>query len=127
MLPEFELRLVELLEDLRDIGLFASGADLVRSASRSVVTRAAVDEVAATVLTAVPFLQANGRRKGAAIYNDSAATLYLKLGPGASASDWTVKLSEDDYYELPADYRGEVSGVFSAGGNGQARVTEYGW
>jgi hypothetical protein len=50
--------------------------------------------------------------------------MYLKLGPDASTDDWTTKMNDNDYYEVPAGYRGEVSAVW-ASVTGQARVTEY--
>lgn len=68
-------------------------------------------------------LAANGGRKGAAIYNDSTATLYVKLGDNATADDWTVELNQNDYYELPAGYSGIVTAIASSA-TGQARVTE---
>jgi len=68
-------------------------------------------------------LAANGARRGGAIYNDSAATLYVKLGDNATADDWTVKLNAGDYYELPAGYAGIVTGISSAAA-GQSRATE---
>jgi hypothetical protein len=38
-----------------------------------------------------------------------------------------VKLGAGDYYELPRDYRGQVTAAWSAAGAGEARVTEFGW
>lgn len=71
----------------------------------------------------VVLLEANNDRRGAAVYNDSTAILYLKLGTSASLTSCTVKMFPDAYYEVPFNYRGTISGVWSAV-NGAARITE---
>jgi hypothetical protein len=88
-----------------------------RESSFSTVTKEALTGVEQVLLAA------NGARRGGAIYNDSAATLYVKLGDNATADDWTVKLNAGDYYELPAGYAGIVTGISSAAA-GQCRATE---
>ena len=85
---------------------------------------AAVTSVAASVIT-VTFLIANTSRRMASIANDSKQSLYIKLGTGASLISYTVKLGEDDYYELPFPaYTGIITGVWEAGAVGSALVTE---
>lgn len=67
----------------------------------------------------------NIERRGATIYNDSAAILYLLLGmKTATSSFYTVQVAPGAYYELPFMYSGPVRGVWSAA-NGSARVSEY--
>lgn len=73
--------------------------------------------------TSVTVLAANNNRKGAQIYNDSAAILYLKFGSTASTSSYTVPLAAGAYYELPAGYVGIVDGIW-ASATGAARITE---
>ena len=68
-------------------------------------------------------LAANADRAGAMVYNNSANALYLKLGTGASSSSFTVKLNQDDYYEIPYGYTGVVHGLWAATG-GSAKITE---
>ena len=68
-------------------------------------------------------LASNPNRAGASIYNDSTASLYVKLGSGASTTSFTVKLNKDDYYEIPYGYTGIVHGYWSSA-SGAARVTE---
>lgn len=85
--------------------------------------------VAAIAATAaqpdILILQASFFRKGATIYNDSAAILYLLLGErGASSSAYTVQVPPNSYYEVPFTYAGAVRGVW-ASATGSARVTEY--
>lgn len=79
--------------------------------------------VAASV-TAVDLAAANANRKGLTILNDSTATLYVALGAGATATDCTAILPGSmSYYEVPAGYTGQVTGIWSAA-SGAARVTE---
>lgn len=70
-------------------------------------------------------VDARAGRMGLAIYNDSTATLYLKLsGNAASTTSHTVQVMPDGYYESPAvGYSGEVTGIWSSA-TGSARITE---
>jgi hypothetical protein len=65
-------------------------------------------------------------REAILITNDAVTNLYLRLGTDpASATDYSVKLLPGDYYELIADYEGEIQGIWSgADATGKARVTE---
>lgn len=72
----------------------------------------------------VTVLAANAARVGAAIFNDSTAVLYLKLGATASTTSFTVKMQPDDYYEVPAGYTGVIDGIWASDASGAARVTE---
>lgn len=73
----------------------------------------------------VTILAANTSRKGATISNDSSAILYLLLGSGTSSTtNYSVKLFQDDVFELPAPvYTGIIKGIW-ASATGSARVTE---
>jgi hypothetical protein len=78
--------------------------------------------------TSTTILAANTSRKGATITNDSTAILYLALSDTtASATVYSIKLSPDDYYELPVTeagvYTGKIVGIW-ASATGAARVTE---
>jgi hypothetical protein len=83
---------------------------------------ATVTKLAASA-TAINLFAANVSRNGGCIYNDSTAILYVKLGAAATTDDWTVKLNQNDYYELPSWYGGVVTGIW-ASATGQGRVTE---
>jgi len=76
-------------------------------------------------VASVTLVASNASRLGATIFNDSTAILYLKLGSTASTTSFTVKLNQDDYYELPAQYiyTGIITGVWDSA-TGAARVTE---
>lgn len=86
--------------------------------SSSTVTKITIDGTAQTLASA------NGSRRGTAIYNDSSATLYVKLGDAATTDDWTIKLNASDYYELPGGYAGNVTAI-GTNASGQVRVSEF--
>ncbi|BAY77958.1 hypothetical protein NIES25_44280 [Nostoc linckia NIES-25] len=68
-------------------------------------------------------LAANSNRKGATIWNDSTANLFIDFDSAASLSDFAVKIAAGGYYELPFNYTGVISGIWSAA-NGNALVRE---
>lgn len=78
----------------------------------------------ASSIASTTILALNANRKGAMVYNDSLQSLYLKLGPVASATSFTVKISPAGYYELPNPiYTGVIDGIWGVA-DGNARVTE---
>jgi hypothetical protein len=76
----------------------------------------------AASITSVTLLAANAARLAAAVYNDSSATLYLKMGANASTSSFSIKVAGGGYFELQG-YTGIVDGIWDTA-NGSARVTE---
>lgn len=73
----------------------------------------------------VTLLSLNTSRLGAAILNDSSATLYVKLGSVATTTDYTVSLTQNSYYEVPFGYTGRIDGIWASDpNNGAARITE---
>ena len=75
--------------------------------------------------SSVTILAANTARRGASIWNDSSAILYLDLTGGtASATSCSVKLIADAFYEVPFGYTGLITGIW-ASATGSARVTEF--
>ena len=79
----------------------------------------------ASSATTVALLASNAGRKGMAVYNDSTAILYLKLGATASATSFTVAMAANSYYEMPEAwvYTGTIDGIW-ASATGSARLTE---
>lgn len=71
----------------------------------------------------VTILASNTSRKGATIYNDSTAILYIRFAATATTSNYTVQIPSGGYYEVPFRYTGIIDGIWSAA-NGNARVTE---
>ncbi|MEH2453848.1 hypothetical protein [Nostoc sp.] len=78
-----------------------------------------VDQVASNQT----ILAANSNRKGAIIWNDSTASLFLEFGAAAATNAFTAKLNPGGYYEVPFRYTGVISGLWSAA-NGNALVRE---
>ena len=74
--------------------------------------------------TSNTLLAANSNRKGASIWNNSTATLYVELGATASNTVYTVKVDAGGYYEIPYGYTGAIAGIWSAA-NGNALVREF--
>lgn len=75
--------------------------------------------------TSAQLLAANASRLGATIENDSSAVLYVKLGTTASATDYTVRMVQYSYYEVPYGYTGRIDGIWASDpGDGAARITE---
>lgn len=68
-------------------------------------------------------LAANSARKGATVYNEGAATLYLLLGAGASTTAYTAQVASGGYYEVPYGFTGIITGR-TASGTAQPMVTE---
>lgn len=71
-------------------------------------------------------LASNTSRRGVIIYNDAAATLYVKFGSTASSTSFTYLLLTGETLELQsagALYTGTIDGIL-ASGTGTARVTE---
>lgn len=92
-----------------------------------VLSSATRTDVAASV-TVVTLLAANGSRKpGSLVANDSTAILYVKLGAGASSSDFYAavdgKTTVPGVLQIPDGFTGIVTGVW-ASATGTARMTE---
>lgn len=77
----------------------------------------------ASTITNQTILAANTSRKGATIWNDSTATLFIEFSSTATTSAYTAKLNGGGYYEVPFNYTGLISGIWSAV-NGNAYVRE---
>jgi hypothetical protein len=106
----------------------SSGAELGTS-SNPLTTKSATSATGTTSnvsgsASSVTLLSSNTSRKGATIVNDSSAILYIKTGTTASATSYTVKLSQDDYWEVPYGYTGRIDGIW-ASATGAARITEF--
>lgn len=74
-------------------------------------------------ITSQVLLSASNNRIFASVYNDSTSKLYLLLGTGASSTVFTLRMDGQTYYEVPIQYTGPVTGVWSSG-VGDARMTE---
>lgn len=77
--------------------------------ANSTVSSVAVSTVVVTLAAA------NASREGLILYNESAQTVFVKLGSGATTTSYTVQLSRNSVFELgfPA-YTGVVTGITAA-------------
>lgn len=89
--------------------------------SGTATTTQVADTASSTTL-----LASNANRLGASIQNDSSAVLYVKCGTTASATDYSARLVQYGYYEVPANYTGRIDGIWATDpGDGAARITEF--
>lgn len=99
-----------------------AAGQLLVVASSEIFSSAVVSSVASS-LTSVPLLAANPNRKRVIISNASTQLLYIKLGSGASATSFTVRLATFAYWEIPFTYTGDIEGAWAVV-NGSALITE---
>jgi hypothetical protein len=94
---------------------------VTEQAKAGTATRSSVGDAAADTLV----LAANALRKGATVFNESTAILYLGLGTtAASATNYTVQIPASGYYEVPFWFSGQIRGYWASDAGGNARVTE---
>ena len=63
-------------------------------------------------------------RRGLILWNDSTATVYIKLGLAASNTSFTWRLSSQAGYELPTPiYQGDISAIWEVA-TGAMMITE---
>lgn len=85
----------------------------------------AVKSSVGSATSSTTILALNANRKGATIFNDSTAILYLDLSGGtASSTSYSVQIAAGGYYEVPFGWSGLITGIW-ASVNGNARVTEF--
>lgn len=88
------------------------------------ITTATVTVVPQTTVS-TELLAPNLNRKGLSVFNFSNKVLYLKLGPSASTSDWSIRMAPGATLERAyPTYAGQITGTWAAAGSGSARVTE---
>lgn len=75
--------------------------------------------------SSVTCVASNASRRGAFIYNDSTALLYVAFAATSSTSAFTVRVASQGYYEMPSYsvYTGIITCIW-ASATGAARVTE---
>lgn len=78
----------------------------------------------ASSVAAVTLREPYAHRVGLLIYNDSNANLYVKYGPTATSTDFTLLIGPGGLWSMPWPiYAGLVTGAWSAA-QGGAQVTE---
>ncbi len=107
-------------------GAAVSSSNPLPVASSSAGNATATPTQVAATTSATNLLAANSGRRGATIYYDGAAILYLLEGSGTpSATVYTTKLGAGYFtqYDAPAGFTGAIRGIWSAA-TGSANVTE---
>jgi len=80
----------------------------------------------ASAATSTSIIAANTARQGLSISNTDANVLYLLIGGGtASATNFSVQVAANGYFEMPYGFTGAVTGIWAVDGSGAALVTEY--
>jgi CMP-2-keto-3-deoxyoctulosonic acid synthetase len=97
-------------------------ANTIRVVDAGAANAAVTSVTAATAATALK--AANASRLGLTIFNNSTSVLYVKFGTTASATDFSIKMAANSYYEVPFGYNGAVTGIWVAADGGAALVTE---
>ena len=87
---------------------------------------ATVTAVACSTTVATLLAAGTTARRMVLITNATASSiLYIKFGPNASSTDFTVRLAAGGYYEMPAPiYGGVITGILDTG-TGNAQITTY--
>jgi hypothetical protein len=102
-------------------GTSASGTQRIieASAATGTQTNPSLSTTSATVLAA------NVLRRGATIFNNSTSILFIRLSAtAASSTTFTAKLNPEDYYEVPGNYNGAITGILNTGTTTAVQVTE---
>lgn len=112
----------------------ASSLPVVIASNQAAIPTYQANATATTTVTAVAqatttILASNTARKGATIYNDATAHAHIKLGSGATTTDFTrvlaaVATNVGGYWEVPFGYTGIITAYLGAAGTGNWRVTE---
>jgi hypothetical protein len=86
----------------------------------------AVTQVAVNGNTVVTVLAANTNRLGATIQNAGSSTFasHVKLGTVATLASYTVRIAQNGYYEVPANYNGAITAINSGSQVTILHVTE---
>jgi hypothetical protein len=86
----------------------------------------AVTQVAVNGNTVVTLLAANTNRLGATIQNAGSSTFasHVKLGTAATLASYTVRIAQNGYYEVPANYNGAITAINSGSQVTILHVTE---
>lgn len=64
-------------------------------------------------VTNFTILTSSVNRQAASFYKEGTNICYIKLGSTATATSFTVKLSQNGFYEIPQYYTGQVDIIFS--------------
>jgi len=115
---------VEITDGTNVLGTSSHPVNITGSVTTSKSSTGTITSVSGSV-TSITLLASNANRISATIFNDapSGNILYIALAASSSTAAYTVKLWPGSYWELPVDYTGTISGIWTAA-TGNALVTE---
>lgn len=90
-------------------------------------TEAPTHSSVASTAASTTILAANPRRKGATIFNTDANALCIRMdgGTATTTTGFHVRITQNQYFEVPFGYTGAISGIWEADGAGAANIAEY--
>jgi hypothetical protein len=101
-----------------------SGGRLHVSTQPATVSSATVSSLASSASSA-QLLASNTSRKGLILVNTDVNSVYVKYGTTASATDFTVLMPANGYWEMPQPiYTGRIDAIWAADGAGSLYYTE---
>lgn len=106
---------------LTDTQLRASPVPITGNVTVGIASSSTVTSITVTTVN-ITLLASNVNRKKAIIYNNTAKTLYVKLGTTASTISFSYLLTSGATLEVP-NYTGNIDAILSAG-SGPVLVTE---
>lgn len=71
--------------------------------------------LASSGLVGYSLLTSNSSRKGATFFLEGNRVAYLKLGTGANTNSFSIKMTNNSYWEIPFNYTGDVTVSFNSG------------
>lgn len=75
--------------------------------------------------SSVQLLAPNTARRFFSVHNNAGQDLFIAFAATATTTSFTVKVPKNSYFESQTDgYTGEVSGIWSSAGGGNAKITE---
>lgn len=79
----------------------------------------------ASAATSAQLLAANAARKGLILNNTDANAVLVKYGTTASATSFTVRITQNGYWEMPYPiYTGRIDAIWEVDGSGSLYATE---
>lgn len=94
-----------------------------KPATCQIVTHSSVASAAAST----SLLAANTRRRGGSIFNTDANALCIRMdgGTATTTTGFNVRLTQNQYFEIPFGYTGAITGIWEVDGAGAANIAEY--
>ena len=105
-------------------GASGTGTQRVSIANDSMTAATSTLTSPAGSTSSFTIVSANTARLGCAIFNGTSTLCYVKFGTTASATDYTLILPSNGYYEVPFMYNGRIDGLSLTGVSGDIYVTE---